>query len=156
MLQHLDMILKNKILAQYQNGNTSVKIYEDGTKIREYEGTPKTFFPESLDVKITDYCDLGCKFCLDGDSLIQTSSGEIPIKELMPGDLVYTYNEKTGDTELNKVIEPLSRKYSGKMIHLILDDGKEIHLTPDHKVYTQNDGWKIADNLTLEDNILIF
>lgn len=57
------MIIKNKILAQYQNGNTSVKIYEDGTKIREYEGIPKTFFPESIDVKCTNWCDLGCKFC---------------------------------------------------------------------------------------------
>lgn len=63
------MIIKNKILAQYQNGNTSVKIYEDGTKVREYEGIPKTFFPESLDVKITDYCDLGCRFCHESSTV---------------------------------------------------------------------------------------
>lgn len=145
-----------KVLHSYLNGNVNITLFEDGTKIMSYVEEPNMDFPHSIDIKITNKCDLGCSFCLDGDSLIQTSSGEIPIKKLMPGDLVYTYNEKTGDTELNKVIEPLSRKYSGKMIHLILNDGKEIHLTPDHKVYTQNDGWKIADNLTLEDNILIF
>lgn len=64
----MDMIV-NDILAQYQNGNTNVKIYEDGTKIREYEGIPKTFFPESLDVKITDYCDLGCRFCHESSTV---------------------------------------------------------------------------------------
>lgn len=50
-------------IAKYQNGNLSVTIAEDGTKIREYEGTPMPLFPESIDVKITDYCDMNCLYC---------------------------------------------------------------------------------------------
>jgi len=50
-------------INQYQNGNTTVTLYDDGTKIREYENIPKVVFPESIDVKITDYCDLGCSYC---------------------------------------------------------------------------------------------
>lgn len=50
-------------LAKYQNGNTVVTIMDDGTKIREYEGLAETIHPESIDVKITDYCDMGCAYC---------------------------------------------------------------------------------------------
>ena len=47
----------------YQNGNTTVTLMSDGTKIREYEGVPAVVHPESIDVKITDYCDMGCAYC---------------------------------------------------------------------------------------------
>jgi len=50
-------------IAKYQNGNTTVTIMNDGTKIREYEKAPEIFHPESIDVKITDYCDMGCAYC---------------------------------------------------------------------------------------------
>lgn len=53
----------SNILYQYQNGNTHVTILTDGTKIREYENIPVIIHPESIDVKITDYCTMGCKFC---------------------------------------------------------------------------------------------
>ena len=53
-----------KVLAAYQNGNCRVTIHEDGTKVREWEeGDPNPEFPESIDLKITDYCDAGCPFC---------------------------------------------------------------------------------------------
>jgi hypothetical protein len=51
------------ITTKYINGNTSVTILNDGTKIREYDGIPNIWHPESIDVKITDYCDMGCSFC---------------------------------------------------------------------------------------------
>lgn len=50
-------------LIKYQNGNTTVTILEDGTKIREYEGTPIIRTPESIDVKISNYCDMNCLYC---------------------------------------------------------------------------------------------
>ena len=57
--------MNNKILSKYNNGNTVVTIFEDGTKIREFEDGVKPFsdFPESIDIKLTNKCDLGCNFC---------------------------------------------------------------------------------------------
>lgn len=54
-----------KVLHQYTNGNVDVTIYEDGTKIREWEGDQYVEYPESCDLKITQYCDLDsiCVFC---------------------------------------------------------------------------------------------
>lgn len=56
-----------KLLGAYKNGNYSVKILSDGTKIRETE--EDEFIPsfaENCDVKITDKCDGGCSFCYEG------------------------------------------------------------------------------------------
>ena len=51
-------------LYEYVNGNYTVKIYEDGTKVRETEADEfVSEFPENIDIKITDKCDLGCAFC---------------------------------------------------------------------------------------------
>ena len=47
----------------YTNGNSTVTIHEDGTKIRDYDGsTLLCDYPESCDLKITNYCDLGDKY----------------------------------------------------------------------------------------------
>lgn len=54
----------NDIIGQYINGNYNVTIYQNGTKIRENElDSLDPEFSESIDMKITDYCDLHCPFC---------------------------------------------------------------------------------------------
>lgn len=56
-----------KLLGAYKNGNYSVKILSDGTKIRETDDNEFIpTFAENCDVKITDKCDGGCPFCYEG------------------------------------------------------------------------------------------
>ena len=54
------------LLGKYKNGNYKVALFEDGTKIR-YNNldnlTPE--FAESMDVKLTDKCSVGCSFCYE-------------------------------------------------------------------------------------------
>lgn len=53
-----------KTLAQYTNGNYTVKLLTDGTKIRYTEADAFIpDFPESIDVKITNFCDNNCSYC---------------------------------------------------------------------------------------------
>lgn len=53
-----------ELLNSYINGNTKVSIYSDGTKIREYDGSPRPLHPESMDIKITNQCSgTPCRFC---------------------------------------------------------------------------------------------
>lgn len=52
------------LIGEYQNGNCNTKIYDDGTKTRETEEECfSPVFPESMDIKITNYCNMGCPFC---------------------------------------------------------------------------------------------
>ena len=60
--EYLKELLPKK-LFEYQNGNATVSIYDDGTKIRMSMEQAKPEFPESMDIKITDYCDAGCVMC---------------------------------------------------------------------------------------------
>lgn len=71
----LTMLISQKVLGRYINGNHSVVIFEDGTKVKStghWEQNIKngakvwvdddqdhfTYdFPENFDIKITDYCD---------------------------------------------------------------------------------------------------
>lgn len=59
--------MKKKLLHSYLNGNVRVELFEDGTKTQEWPGDTyadaNPEYPVSMDVKITNYCDLGCKFC---------------------------------------------------------------------------------------------
>jgi len=48
-------------MKTYENGGCKVVIKEDGSKTRFEDGPP--ILPESIDIKITDHCDAGCKFC---------------------------------------------------------------------------------------------
>ena len=57
-------------MITYQNGNYTVSINEKtGTKIREFDSIPNPIYPEAIDLKITDYCDLGCPYCHEGSSI---------------------------------------------------------------------------------------
>lgn len=75
-----------RILGNYINGNHSVTIFEDGTKVKStghweefHEGTKRwveddqdhfTYdFPENFDIKITDRCDGGCPYCHENSTV---------------------------------------------------------------------------------------
>lgn len=60
----------NKLLYKYINGNYLVKIFEDGTKVRftNYDDFVASF-PESIDIKITNYCDNNCEMCHEMSSI---------------------------------------------------------------------------------------
>lgn len=59
-----------RLLGQYKNSNAIVKLYEDGTKIRETEDDDfsPAERPETIDVCISEYCTNDCSFCYAGCS----------------------------------------------------------------------------------------
>lgn len=59
----------NQLLGTYKNGNFTVRIYNDGTKIREsQEDTFEPEFAENMDIKICDRCNMGCPMCHEGSA----------------------------------------------------------------------------------------
>lgn len=52
------------MLGEYKNGNYKIEIFDDGTKIRETnDDNFISEFPECMDIKITNYCDMSCPYC---------------------------------------------------------------------------------------------
>ncbi len=58
-----------KLLGVYKNGNYNVVIFDDGTKVRrtKEDGFVATF-PECIDMKITNNCDMNCPYCHEASS----------------------------------------------------------------------------------------
>jgi hypothetical protein len=54
-----------KLLNKYLNGNVTVTLFDNGTKIQEWDDNEGAHpdYPNSMDIKITDWCDLGCLWC---------------------------------------------------------------------------------------------
>ena len=80
--------MTDQILGSYRNGNYKVLIFSDGSKIRyNKESTLVPDRPESMDIKITNMCDMGCAYCHE-DAKANGAHGDIMgaafIRDLKP------------------------------------------------------------------------
>lgn len=99
------------LLGRYKNGNFVTTILSDGTKIRETkddEFIPA--FAENMDIKICNYCDMGCKFCHEG-STINGKFGNILNEKFI--DTLHPYQEVAiggGDATSHPDLIPFLKK----------------------------------------------
>ena len=90
--------------------------------------------------------------CFTGDTLVYTSQGYKPIKEIHKGDEVYSRDEKTGETSLKEVVEVFCTT-AHTIYHIWVDGKEEFKTTAYHPVYVQEQGWVTAINLREGDTI---
>ena len=59
-------------IVEYQNGNSTVELYEDGTRVIQFEDNLKLDYPLNIDIRVSTACSLGynpktgkavCEFC---------------------------------------------------------------------------------------------
>ena len=98
--------------------------------------------------KYYEECESGnkhCPICLAGNSLIETPLGLVLVKNLRVGMSIWT-TDKSGRRVSGVVIQTAKVPVpaSHQMIHLVLDDGRELVASPGHPI---TDGRNI-DNLT--------
>lgn len=80
-----------KELGRYKNGNYTVIMYNDGTKIRYTEEDEyKPQFAECMDVNITNKCSIGCDFCYINS---QKDSKEVDLLSYKFLDTLHPYTE---------------------------------------------------------------
>lgn len=148
-----------KVISSYQNGNHTVTIYSDGTKVKETLDPNADHFtyytPESFDLKITDYCDGGCSFCFLPNTNVKIENGEKYIEQLKIGDYVWSFNVNTKQKELKHIKRLYEHKVNEKVYKFTLDNGKIFCCTGNHKIYTNN-GLKMAKDITIDDELLNF
>ncbi len=100
-------------------------------------------------VKKTDF-NRPCPICLAKNTLIDTPSGSIAIQNLQKGDTIWTLN-KLGARVPAKILETVRTPVPSthQVIHLVLDDGRELFVSPGHPT---GDGRTIG-NLSLGDSL---
>lgn len=144
-----------KKLIEYRNGNYKVEVFEDGTKIRTLDEGASNFvasFPESIDTKCTNRCDMKCAFCFIENQKVSCLDDLIDIDKIKEHTLVKSINWDTKEKESNVVKKIYKRKYSGKILKITLENGTTIECTPNHKIYT-NKSQKEARTLKIGDEV---
>ena len=85
--------------------------------------------------------------CLDGNTLITTSRGEVPLKEVKVGDMVLT---RAGYRKV------LLNQYKGikPVFSITVNNEKNLIATADHRIYTA-DGWKEVKDLREKEQLCL-
>ncbi len=92
--------------------------------------------------------------CLTGDTLVCTSDGEKPIKELVgKRGTVWSLNTQTGKAELKPFEDVRMTQKEAQVYRIMLEDGREIRCTGEHPILTDN-GYIQAKYLKESDNIV--
>ena len=101
--------------------------------------------------------------CLHEDTSVQTEYGEIPIKDIKVGMLVYSFNEKTEQQELKPVVGVYKNGVDVREIKktqwfkVKLENGFNITLTGNHRVWVNNlQCWRRVDKLDGTEELKLF
>lgn len=108
--------MDTNILGRYKNGNYTVTILSDGTKIRRTDDD--IFIPafaENCDVKITDRCDGGCEMCYEGCTPLGKHADLLGAKFI---DTLHPYTELAlnGNDMSHPALVPFLEKLKNKKI----------------------------------------
>lgn len=102
---------------------------------------------EDKPVKIDDHC-------LTGDTLVETSEGAIPIKDLVGcKGMVWSYNTVTRQKELKPFHDIRMTRKMAQTYKITLEDGRVIKCTSDHPILTKR-GYITVKELKEDDEIV--
>lgn len=148
---------EGSFLIQKINRDSVEGLWYQSYPVARGEGTPKTLYIgddigyacEGISIKLTSinfsgqtvtFTKItgkptygGCPICLSGNTLIDTPSGQVRVKDMKIGMPIWTIN-KSGErifgivSKTSKVLVPPTHK----MVHLILADGRELFASPKH------------------------
>jgi DNA polymerase III alpha subunit len=146
------------LLAQNQKGlNNIFKLISESYKNENFYRYPRIDY--SLLEKYNEGI-IAMSACITADAIVDTSEGQMTMKELVDRVnnkeeiFVLSFDENTRKLVHQKVVwADLTRK-NAKVVKIKLKDGKELKLTPDHKVFTDK-GWLKAEELRLHKGIKI-
>lgn len=129
----------SELIGEYKNGNYNVRIYSDGTKIRETEEDefiPE--FPECMDVNISTLCSRDCNFCfVGGTQILMEDFTTKNIEDIKIGDKIIGFEENSGTRgKLRSVyIAEVTNTFvhvEEELIQVTTENGGNITATPNH------------------------
>ena len=92
--------------------------------------------------------------CFVAGTLVLTQNGSTPIQNISVGDLVWSWDEKTGTVLLSEVTD-IYISQTQELVHVFVN-GEEIITTPEHPFYSPTNGWIEAINLHGGDALILF
>ena len=92
-------------------------------------------------------------YCFVAGTLILTVAGTVAIETIQAGDMVWAWDEETGEVAPKEVVETYVNE-TYELIHVFVD-GEEIITTPAHPFYSPVKGWTNAVHLRAGDILVL-
>ena len=92
--------------------------------------------------------------CFVAGTTVATATGLVVIEKIRAGDLVWAWDEETGDVALKPVVETYINETT-ELTHIFVK-GEEIVATPTHPFYCPVKGWTDAAHLRAGDILVLF
>ena len=92
-------------------------------------------------------------YCFIAGTVVLTVTGKRVIESIEAGDLVWAWDETTGDVALKEVIETYENETT-ELVHVFVNDD-EIISTPAHPFYLPDEGWTTAEYLDPGDTVVL-
>lgn len=97
--------------------------------------------------------------CLDGNTVINTNAGPLPIKDIVDKKLeveVESFNHATNEIEMKKVVDWISSGSGGEWVTIKLASGKTIDCTTNHKIWCENRQQYVeVSELSVNDTVVV-
>lgn len=91
--------------------------------------------------------------CFPATTTIETKDGIKTLDCVTIGDVITSYNTKTGKVE-NKPVTHVFKLKAHNIVTVVLSNGKRIVCTSNHPFYTQSGEWKKAEELGVSDYVM--
>jgi RHS repeat-associated protein len=91
--------------------------------------------------------------CFIAGTLVHTKAGMTPIEKIRTGDMVWAWDEETGEITLKPVVETYVNE-TNDLVHVFVN-GEEIITTPKHPFYSPVKGWTEAAQLRAGDILVL-
>ena len=91
--------------------------------------------------------------CFVAGTEVLVQNGTTAIEAICPGDMVWAWDEETGDVALKKVVETYINE-TDELVHILVN-GEKIVATPAHPFYSPIKGWIDAIHLRAGDILVL-
>ena len=92
-------------------------------------------------------------YCFIAGTAVLTAAGAVAIETIKVGDLVWAWDEETGEVALKEVVETYINE-TDELVHVFVN-GEEIVTTPSHPFYSPVKGWIDAIHLRAGDILVL-
>ena len=92
-------------------------------------------------------------YCFVAGTTVLTVVGSVAIETIQKGDLVWAWDEETGEVALKEVVETYVNE-TDELVHVFVN-GEEIVTTPGHPFYSPVKGWTDAVHLRAGDILVL-
>ena len=92
-------------------------------------------------------------YCFVAGTTVLTAAGAAAIETIQAGDMVWAWDEETGEVALKEVVETYVNE-TDELIHIFVN-GEEIVTTPSHPFYSPIKGWTDAVRLRAGDILVL-